>query len=220
MAALAQELAPRTYALEVARAQKDVVALEAIALRDNRDAEKHVRLAYRRFHLASLTKHAEHFAAVAQSITALLRNFGPKEDICLLKANLDGRFHRVERVKEALRMCPSLARRTAGRAILADVDFQEGRYQDAHAALLTLIEQDRTWDNLARLAYWHSKLGDCDVADRLYESAQHELTAKELRSFAWLAALYGAAGDMAQQARYQRAALQINPMSQAIHLHL
>jgi tetratricopeptide (TPR) repeat protein len=175
-----------TYAFEVARARKDVAALEAIALRDLRDAEKHVRLAYRRFHLASLTNDAEHFAALEKLIEDLLCNFGPKEDICLLKANVDGRFHRLDGVKEAMRMSPPLARRTAGRAILADVDFQEGRYEDARAALVTLIQQDRTWDNLARLAYWHSKLGDCGEADELYEAAEHELTAKEMRSFAWL----------------------------------
>jgi tetratricopeptide (TPR) repeat protein len=186
MAAAMQALTVSTYALEMARAQKDVAALETIALRDHRDAEKHLRLAYRRFHLASLTNHAEHFAALERLINDLVRNFGPKEDICLLKANVDGRFHRLDGVKEALRMSPQLARRTAGRAILADVDFQEGRYQDARAALVTLIEQDRTWDNLARLAYWHSKLGDCGESDKLYEAAEHELTAKEMRSFAWL----------------------------------
>lgn len=186
MAAAAQSICGSVYALEVAKTDRDIAALEAIALRDARDIEKHVRLAYRRFHLACLTNQAEHFTVVERSIAALLLEFGPKEDICLLKANIDGRFHRLEQVKEDLRACPSLAHRTAGRAILADVDFQEGRYEAAHAALSALIEADQTWDNLARLAYWHSKFGDCNVADQLYESAEHELTAKEMRSFAWL----------------------------------
>jgi hypothetical protein len=38
--------------------------------------------------------------------------------------------------------------------------------------------------------------------------------------FATAAELYGAAGDPVQQSRYQLTAQQINPLSQAIHLHL
>jgi len=186
VAALAPALSVSTYAGELEKAQSDVSALHSIALRDARDAEKRIRLAYRQYHLASLTNRPVHFAAVEQSITGLLLDFGPKEDICLLKANVDGRFHRLAGVKEALRQCPSLAAGAAGRAISADVDFQEGRYEDARATLSALIEDSPTWDNLARLAHWHSKLGDREAADRLYESAEDELTAKEMRSFAWL----------------------------------
>ena len=49
-----------------------------------------------------------------------------------------------------------------------------------------LIEEDRTWDNLARLAYWKSKLGEVAEADQLYEEAEQSLTAKQMRSYAWL----------------------------------
>ena len=186
MAALASQRSPSAYATEVARAQIDIERLEAIAGRDARDAEKRVRLAYRQFHLASLTHHPEHFAAAEQTITDALRDFGPKEDLCLLKANIDGRFHRLDQVKEDLGMCPSLAQRSAGRAIQADIDFQEGRYENARSALEQLIAEESTWDNLARLAHWSGKFGDRALADRLYAEAEEQLTAKELRSFAWL----------------------------------
>ena len=180
------------YEAELAKARSDIAALTAMSHRDGRDPEKRVRLAYRQFHQASLTGNECDFAAVRQTIEGVIQDFGPKEDICLLKANLDGRFHCLEEVKRDLQMCPSLARRHEGRSILADVDFQEGRYEQARIALETLIDEKRTWDNLARLAHWKGKMGRPDEADRLYEAAEDELTAKELRSFAWLELQRGA----------------------------
>ena len=70
--------------------------------------------------------------------------------------------------------------------ILADVDFQEGRYREARTAFEALIDERRTWDALARLAHWHGKMGRPEEADRLYEEAEDELTAKEMGSFAWV----------------------------------
>jgi tetratricopeptide (TPR) repeat protein len=180
------------YEAELTKTRRDISALELISRRDSRDSEKRVRLAYRQFHQASLTGNEDDFKAVRETITGVLRDFGPKEDICLLKANLDGRFHCLEEVKQDLRTCPALAGRHAGRSILADVDFQEGRYEQARLALETLIQENRTWDNLARLAHWKGKMGQPEEADRLYEEAGNELTAKELRSFAWLELQRGA----------------------------
>jgi len=174
------------YDLALAKARKDIAALEAISQRDSRDCEKRVRLAYRLFHQASLTSDEIEFRKVRQAIDDVIRDFGPKEDICLLRANIDGRFHRLGEVKRDLEMCPALARRREGRSITADVDFQEGRYDEARRALESLIDESRTWDALARLAHWKGKMGEREEADRLYAEAEDELTAKELLSFAWL----------------------------------
>jgi predicted Zn-dependent protease len=180
------------YDLALANARKDIAALEAISQRDSRDCEKRVRLAYRRFHQASLTSDEFEFRKVRQAIDDVIRDFGPKEDICLLRANVDGRFHRLDEVKRDLEMCSALARRREGRAVAADVDFQEGRYDEAGRALESLIEESRTWDALARLAHWKGKIGCPEEADRLYAEAEDELTAKELLSFAWLELQRGA----------------------------
>jgi tetratricopeptide (TPR) repeat protein len=199
------------YAFDLAKTRSDIAALESISERDRRDPEKRVRLAYRQFHQASLTGNEPDFRAVQQTIAGVIRDFGPDEDICLLKANLDGRFHRLEDVKQDLRMCPSLAGRHAGRSILSDVDFEEGRYEQARASLDALLGEKRTWDNLARLAHWRGKMGRPDEADELYAEAEEELTAKEMRSFAWLelqrggvALSRGRYGEA--RMRYQRAA--------------
>jgi len=196
------------YEVELARARRDIGALEVMIGRNERALELRVRLAYRQFHLASLTEDEVEFERLGKLITTLIDDFGPLEDVCLLKANVDARFHRLDEARQDLSMCPPLVQ---GRAILAEVDFQQGRYAEARHAFAMLAEQERTWDVLARLAHWESKLGDPDEADRLYEEAEDQLTAKEMRSFAWVELQRGdlalARGRFTNaQAHYQRAA--------------
>ena len=191
MSAMTSQTVPRVtqlagYTEELARAEIDIAELESRRQRYPGDLEKRVRLAYRLFHRASLTGSMAQFEAVEAAILETIREFGPKEDLCLLKANLDFRFHRLAEVRRDLQMCPLLAGRLEGRVLLADLDFQEGRYEAARLGFERLIEEDRTWDNLARLAHWKSKLGDIAEADQLYEEAEDNLTAKQMRSYAWL----------------------------------
>jgi tetratricopeptide (TPR) repeat protein len=175
-----------TFEDELAKTRRDIEELELLVRRHRLDPEKRVRLAYRQFHLASLTGAESDFAAVTQTVAGVIEDFGPKEDICLLKASVDNQFHRLADVKKDLAMCPSLAERFVGRSLLADLDFQEGRYQQAHEQLQSLVEENRTWDTLARLAHWTAKLGTAEEADRLYAEAEDQLSAKEMRAFAWL----------------------------------
>jgi tetratricopeptide (TPR) repeat protein len=174
------------YSEELSRADLDIASLESRCRSYPRDLEKRVRLAYRLFHRASLTGLMTDFEAVKVAIRGAIEDFGPKEDLCLLKANLDFRFHHLADVRNDLQMCPLLRGRFEGRAVLADLDFQEGRYEAARAELERLIAENRTWDNIARLAHWTSKLGDAGEADALYEEAEDDLTAKQMRSYAWL----------------------------------
>jgi tetratricopeptide (TPR) repeat protein len=174
------------YLEELNRAGLDIASLQSRRQTHPRDLEKRVRLAYRLFHRASLTGIMADFDAVDLALREAIEDFGPKEDLCLLKANLDFRFHRLADVRYDLQMCPLLAGRFEGRTLVADLDFQEGRYEAARVELERLISDNRTWDNLARLAYWKSKLGDAGEADALYEEAEDDLTAKQMRSYAWL----------------------------------
>jgi tetratricopeptide (TPR) repeat protein len=174
------------YREELAGAETDIARLESRLQRHPGDLEMRVRLAYRLFHRASLTASMADYDAVEAMLLETTGEFGPKEDLCLLKANLDFRFHRLAEVRRDLQMSPLLSGRFEGRVLLADLDFQEGRYQAARQGFEQLIEENRTWDNLARLAHWKSKLGDAAEADLLYEEAEDDLTAKQMRSYAWL----------------------------------
>jgi tetratricopeptide (TPR) repeat protein len=108
-------------------------------------------------------------------------------------------------------MAPLLMKRSQARSILADLDFQEGRYEQARHAYESLIEADPVWDDMARLAHFHWKMGDREKAEEWFERASEELTAKQMRSFCWLELQRGvldlSAGDHdAARGHYDRAA--------------
>ena len=190
--AAVRSTSPTGYEAELTRAKNDVAELQLILRTRPRDVETRVKLVYRLFHRASLTGSMADFEAAETAVRQTIEACGPREDLCLLKANLDFRFHRLAEVKEDLQMAPPLAGRYEGRTLLADIDFQEGRYQESRAGFERLIEENRTWDNLARLAHWKGKMGDPGGADQLYLEAEGDLTAKEMRSFAWLELQRGA----------------------------
>jgi len=174
------------YAEELRKTEDDIAALQASLSRDSRDIETRTRLAYRLYHRATLTEDPQAFLAAEKAINGAMSLFGAQEDLCLLKANLDFRFHRLQEVESDLRMSPNLWGRFEAQSLVADLDFQLGRYQKARTSYEALIAQARTWDNLARLAHYLGKMGDFEGADRLYVEAEDELTAKEMRSFAWV----------------------------------
>jgi tetratricopeptide (TPR) repeat protein len=171
---------------ELERTEKDITDLRSSLSAVPRDVEKGTRLAYRLYHRACLTGILSDFGSAEAAVDDVVKRAGHQEDLCLLRANLHFKFHRLPDVKRALQQAPALLRRPAGKVLQADIDFQEGRYQKARAAYEQAIEEDRTWDNLARLAHFQFKMGKLAEADDLYARAEDELTAKEMRSFAWV----------------------------------
>ena len=71
------------YEVELARARRDIGALEVMIGRNERALELRVRLAYRQFHLASLTEDEVEFERLGKLITTLIDDFGPLEDVSL-----------------------------------------------------------------------------------------------------------------------------------------
>jgi tetratricopeptide (TPR) repeat protein len=81
---------------------------------------------------------------------------------------------------------PSVYDSDEGRLIRADLDFQHGRYQAAESGYVEVLRHERSWGVLARLAHLRGKMDDATGADHLYEEAEDQLTAKEMRAYAWL----------------------------------
>jgi tetratricopeptide (TPR) repeat protein len=150
------------------------------------DAERATKCVYLLYQRASLMGDLKAFADVEANLKKATSEIGAAQDLYLLKANLDFKLHRLTDVKNDLQTGRELQETTQGRALRADLDFQEGRYDAARKAYEAVIRDDLTWDNLARLAYLKWKLGDPDGADQLYEEAEDELTAKEMRHYAWI----------------------------------
>ena len=169
------------YAAEMRRIADDIAALAGA-----RDPEAVTRRFYRLYQKASiggdLAGLAEIIAAIDNSITALA-NPG---DLYLLKANAAFKLHKLTDVDSTLRAVPSVYDSDEGRLIRADLDFQHGYYQTAENGYLDVLQRERSWGALARLAHLRGRMGDASGADRLYEEAADQLTAKEMRSYAWL----------------------------------
>jgi tetratricopeptide (TPR) repeat protein len=174
------------YEGDLRRVEQDIAELEEIAFVEPVKSEFVARYLYRLSARSSLNGDLKELRPLEKLIDQAIEWLGPAEDICLLKANLDFKLHRLAETKRDLQLAPALAARREGRVILADVAFQEGSYKQAREELERLAEEDATWDVLARIAHIEAKMGDAEKADELYLRAEDEITAKGMRAFAWV----------------------------------
>lgn len=174
------------YDAELSRIATEIATLTSKAHEHDAGRDRARRIVYKRYQHASLRGDFGALRAVGREVDALIDLGRPDPDMCYLKANVAFKFHRLDIVHDALASSPALRDGMAGRALCADLDAQHGRYPQAKDAYRAIIDADRSWDNLARLAHLEYKLGDVDEAERLFEEAEDELTAKEMRHFAWL----------------------------------
>ncbi|HMF78129.1 MAG TPA: hypothetical protein VK604_20900 [Bryobacteraceae bacterium] len=187
------------YHAELERVENDIAELAPIAFAFPLKSETVTKYLYRLYQRVSLNGRLDELRSVESAIDRAIDQLGPAEDLCLLKANLNFKLHRLAETQRALQMAPALSNRAEGRSLLADIDFQTGRYSEAKKAVESLIEEDRTWDNLARLAHMQLKMGGFEAADRLYLEAEEELTAKQMRSYAWVELQRGLSNAMCGQ---------------------
>ena len=149
-------------------------------------AEQATRLASCRVNRASLSGDVSEMRRAAAAVDAALARFGPWPDLCFVRAGVHLKQHRLADAVARLGLAEGLADSPDGRAIRADADLQLGRYAEARRAYERLVAETGSWDNLARLAHFEQVLGDPERADALFAEAADEITAKELRSYAWV----------------------------------
>jgi tetratricopeptide (TPR) repeat protein len=178
---------PTDFDLELRQIDEDISGLHrGTCAGSSTDDERVTRFAYRLYQRASLTGSFAELESAAAAIDGALEQVRHGSDLYLLKANVDFKFHRLADVKDDLAACATLRESTQGRALQADLDSQVGRYDAARTGYEHVIQDDPTWDNLARLAHLKAQMGDVEGADRLYGEAEDELTAKQMRHYAWL----------------------------------
>jgi tetratricopeptide (TPR) repeat protein len=177
---------PTDYEVELEQVDKEISELEDTANTIPIDTAKATKYVYRLYHRASLTENLAEFEAVETAIDAAILQVGLWPDLVFLKAQLDFKFHRLLDARRYLEMVPGLAEFPQGRALRADLDLQEGRYEAARKGYEDVIKDNRTWDNIARLAYLEARMGNIEGAEQLYVEAEDEITAKEMRAYAWM----------------------------------
>ncbi|HEX8652414.1 MAG TPA: tetratricopeptide repeat protein [Pyrinomonadaceae bacterium] len=177
---------PTDFEIELERIDRDLAELEESALSVPFDSQQATKFAYRLYQRASLTGDLRELALAERAINRAIRRVSNAADLYFLKASLDFKLHRVADARRHLSMVEGLRESLQGRALEADLDFQEGRYKKARKEYEDIIREERTWDNLARLAHFEARMGDPASAERLYLEAEDEITAKEMRSLAWV----------------------------------
>jgi tetratricopeptide (TPR) repeat protein len=196
---------------EIQKIDQDIAEIGgAAALDPPTDSGRVTRYVYRLYQRASIVGDLRGLGEVERTIERAMPLLTHPGDLFLLRANLAFKLHRLDDAETAVAAIPSVCDSGEGRLIRADLDFQRGRYRQAKEGYCEVLEIERSWGALARLAHLTGKMGDPAGADRLYQEAQDELTAKELRSFAWLEVQRGfldfVRGRLAEaRSHYQRA---------------
>jgi len=174
------------FDIELDRIDRGIAELEDNALQLPIDRVKITKLAYLQYQHASLTGNLDGLSVAEKTLDHAIQHLGRDGDLYFLKANIHFKVHRLDDVEQDLNASSDLLESPQGRALKADLDFQQGRYEAARSGYQALIDEERTWDTLARLAYLNFKMGDFEGADRLYDDAVDELTAKEMRHYGWV----------------------------------
>jgi tetratricopeptide (TPR) repeat protein len=107
-------------------------------------------------------------------------------DLALLRAGVALAVHRPDLARTALDAVPGLAQQPAGRVLTADLAAFAGDYGTAREEYLRAAGEDPAWDTTARLAALAVATGRLEEADARYADAEDEITAKQMRAFAWV----------------------------------
>src|SRR5262249_29655528 len=107
------------------------------------------------------------------------------------RARLNFTMHRFDRVESDLARAESLIilpARTQSEieALRADAALERGEFDTALAHYRSAVEEERNFDNLARLAGGLAKTGSLEAADRTYVEAASALPRSAARERAWV----------------------------------
>ena len=174
------------YTAEMGRIEQALEEFGCDVIDRAADTEQITRYAWRRYQKAAVAGDLKELMAVDGVLDQAIARLADPSDLYLLKANLAFKLHRLDCVRAALAAAPRVRESREARMLAADLAFQEGRYDAAREGYEQLLEEERSWDALARLAHFLFKMGDASGAELLYDEAQDSLTAKQMRPFAWL----------------------------------
>lgn len=174
------------YAAELQRIEEEIAKTRVSAGSDAIDPERVARHLYRLYQRASIAGDLAGLSALEPDIDRAIPLLAHPGDLYLLKAHTALKLHKLVQAHTALLAVAAVYQSNEGQLLRADLDFQHGRYRLAKKGYKRVLQAERSWGALARLAYLYGRMGDEPAADRLYEEAEDQLTAKEMRSYAWL----------------------------------
>jgi tetratricopeptide (TPR) repeat protein len=201
----AQLTAPADYRADVAAVCRARIEREAAADPESAGATTEV-LTLRHREVMLTGGRPEEVLALGRAVDRAIGWFPAWPDLRLLRATLALTVHRPDVAAASLAAVPGLAEQPPGRVLAADIAQFSGDYAGARAGYLRAAREDPQWDTTARLAALATATGRFGAADDLYAAAEDEITAKQMRSFAWVrvqrGALAQALGDVDRAGRH------------------
>jgi tetratricopeptide (TPR) repeat protein len=128
----------------------------------------------------------EELLALGAAVDRAVERFPTWPDLRILRGGLALAVHRPDVAAAALDAVPGLASVPPGRVLAADIAQFAGDYRAAAAGYRKAAREEPLWDTTARLAALAVATGACDEADALYAAAEDDITAKQMRAFAWV----------------------------------
>lgn len=179
--------------VEITDYRKDLAQIEYAALSESSqsgqvldDPKALFKKAYYYFLKSSLTGSLRDMKKGEGAFDKALAGHPGLPELYLLHAAFNLKLHRLEAAKNDLERLSFMDEDPRVRVLKADIAVQEGNYRAAVTSYQSIIESNRNWDNLSRLAYLRAKFGDFDGTDRLYREAEEEQSAKDMRPYAWV----------------------------------
>jgi Flp pilus assembly protein TadD len=144
--------------------------------------------------------HPDELIALGVALDRAVQRFPAWPDLALLRGGVALALHRADRARAALDAVPDLVEQPPGRVLAADLAAFSGDHAGAEEGYLRAARDDPLWDTTARLAALAVATGRFDEADERYAEAEDDVTAKQMRAFAWIrvqrADLARALGDL------------------------
>jgi tetratricopeptide (TPR) repeat protein len=144
--------------------------------------------------------HPDDLLALGVALDRAVARFPAWPDLALLRAGVALALHRADLAQAALDAVPGLVEQPPGRVLAADLAVFSGDYGAARQGYVRAAREDPRWDTTARLAALAVATGRFEEADDRYAEAEDEITAKQMRAFAWVrvqrADLARALGDL------------------------
>jgi tetratricopeptide (TPR) repeat protein len=162
--------------------EKELTKIDAAASTANTQSES-IHALYRR---ACLTGNVADIKKSATAVQTALEKFGPCQELYFLAASLKLKLHRVAEAKSLLEKIPPIQWDQNFALLQVDLAEQEGRYTDAANLCQQTRRYGECWDALARLAHLDFLAGNFASAEEHFSTAEALITAKDMRSFAWL----------------------------------
>jgi tetratricopeptide (TPR) repeat protein len=144
--------------------------------------------------------HPDQLLSLGAALNRAVERFPAWPDLALLRAGVALAVHRPDLARAALAAVPGLVEQPPGRVLAADLAAFCGDYGAAREQYLRAAGEVPAWDTTARLAALAVATGRFEEADERYAEAEEEITAKQMRAFAWVrvqrADLARALGDL------------------------